>query len=366
MSERKRLDYVDAAKGLSIIMIMMGHITSYYNPLDQWMSSFKVSVFYVISGFLMCYTGSVKNRTFKEFIKKLFMNICVPYIWFCVLGLLFKIVINLLRHKSIAAVISVVRVYAIHSVCLKGINSMWFIPTLIIGEIVFYILLRTNWFVWILYGIIGPFSITIFSVLYNKFEAIPDKHSVKYLGGTDLMSALGKGFMAAWFIGAGYLIYVIYKKLENKYIKLILGIIFSVSNYFISYINPHVDINLLKEGDRPYLFYVTGIVGSIGAIMILDFISSFVKLTFLDYWGKNSLIVMCTHTVLAYKAIAYEGWRWMAHFKEANSAEYILHCFIVLALLMLMQYTVIHIINNYLPFLIGRKKPKKAVATPVA
>jgi len=63
---KERIAYVDAAKGLSILMIALGHITKLGNPVDLWMSSFKVSIFYIISGFLMCYSGSVKNRNFRK------------------------------------------------------------------------------------------------------------------------------------------------------------------------------------------------------------------------------------------------------------------------------------------------------------
>ena len=59
MTKSNRLGYIDSAKAISIIMIMFGHITSYDNPVDNWMSSFKVTIFYVISGFLIAYAGSV-------------------------------------------------------------------------------------------------------------------------------------------------------------------------------------------------------------------------------------------------------------------------------------------------------------------
>lgn len=68
--DKERIGYVDAAKGLGMLLIMLGHITKYDNPVDLWMSSFKVVIFYIMSGFLMSYTGSVKKRSFGVFMKK--------------------------------------------------------------------------------------------------------------------------------------------------------------------------------------------------------------------------------------------------------------------------------------------------------
>ena len=39
---KERIAYVDAAKGLSILMIALGHITKLGNPVDLWWSSLCV------------------------------------------------------------------------------------------------------------------------------------------------------------------------------------------------------------------------------------------------------------------------------------------------------------------------------------
>ena len=52
---KERIGYVDATKGLGMLLIMFGHVTEYDNPVDLWMSSFKVVIFYIMSGFLMSY-----------------------------------------------------------------------------------------------------------------------------------------------------------------------------------------------------------------------------------------------------------------------------------------------------------------------
>lgn len=352
--ERKRLDYVDAAKGLSIIMIMMGHITSYTNPLDNWMSSFKVSVFYIISGFLMCYTGSVKKRTFSVFLKKILKSLALPYGVFSVLATLYNGAVVFLKHRPSSEVVHTILVSACDSVFMKGIHSMWFLPTIFFGEIIFFWIMKSPKVIKVAYAVAGLFMITLFRKIGIYCAGLSPV--LLHAALPRLANAFGKSFMAAWFLGAGYIIFMVYKKIPSYNVKLAAGLVLTVINIFISRLNEHVDINLMKEGVRPYMFYITGIVGSVGAIMLLDFISHYVKLTFLDYWGKNSLIVMCTHTALGFKNIALKGWKSVCYIPSEGNFEYICQCLVVLGILMLMMYTVIFIINTYFPFAIGKKK----------
>ena len=134
------------------------------------------------------------------------------------------------------------------------------------------------------------------------------------------------------------------------------GIVFSAINLVLSQINTGVDFNQMKEGKYPYMFYICGILGSVGAIMLLDVISSYISLTFLDYWGRNSLIMMCTHTVLGMRTVAYEGWKKVAFIPEKANLEYICECLVVLAILLMIEYSIIEVINRWLPFLIGKSR----------
>ena len=55
MEEKNRIKYIDLCKGLGILMVTLGHVTTLANPLDQWMSSMKLSIFFVAAGYLICY-----------------------------------------------------------------------------------------------------------------------------------------------------------------------------------------------------------------------------------------------------------------------------------------------------------------------
>lgn len=356
---KERIAYVDAAKGLSILMIALGHITKIGNPVDCWMSSFKVSIFYIISGFLMCYTGSIRKKTFKEFMLKILKSLGIPYLSFSIIGILFKTLCVCLKHKPFEMVYETFEGYIYDSIFLKGINSMWFIPTLFIGEIIFYWIKRSPKVVKFLYAVAGLFSIKLAHIITAAFssggifELSPGNIYDNIIRFTN---AVCKGFSAAWFLGAGYIIYLYYKKIKDMRIKLAVGTVMSIINIILSQINIGVDFNQMAEGKYPYMFYICGIIGSVGAIMLLDVISSYVRLTFLDYWGKNSMIMMCTHTLLGVRTIAYEGWKKVAFIPETGNFEYIFECLIVLAILLMIEYSIIEIINTWFPFLIGKNR----------
>lgn len=355
---KERIKYIDATKGIGMLMIMLGHITVYDNPVDTWMSSFKVSLFYIISGFLMSYSGSVKGRNFKNFLSKLLNSLALPYLMFSIIGIIFKTACVLLKHQPMTEVFSVFWEYLMDCIFLKGINSMWFIPSLFIGEIVFFWIVRSPKVIKIIYGIFGVFAITLTNMLTGFIENTITAVSLSWIKEDviRLINATGKSLCAAWFIGAGYIIYIFYKKIKGKNIKLALGSILSLINIVLSQINLDVDINSLKEGTHTYLFYICGIIGTLGAIMILDYLSSYINMDLINYLGKNSLIIMCTHTVLGMRSVAYSGWSYVAYMPDTGNLEYIFKCLIVLIILIFIECGIITFINRYCPFLIGKSK----------
>ena len=47
---KKRLNYLDYAKGIGILLVVLGHI--YNNSVKLWIYSFHMPLFFIISGYL--------------------------------------------------------------------------------------------------------------------------------------------------------------------------------------------------------------------------------------------------------------------------------------------------------------------------
>ncbi len=136
MAGKERIRYFDVIKGIGILMIMYGHITLLPNPFDLWMSSFKVSLFFLVSGMLAYHTGSVDRADLSAYARKNFQSIMVPYFAFGALGILFKTACAAMRHHTAWYVLEQFRSLSMDLIFLRGYNSIWFLPVLFIGMII--------------------------------------------------------------------------------------------------------------------------------------------------------------------------------------------------------------------------------------
>ena len=76
MEQRKRVEYIDVAKGIAIWLVVIGHtISSQYKGvmLNRWIYSFHMPLFFILSGYFF------KERAFKITLKKAVCGLLVPY-----------------------------------------------------------------------------------------------------------------------------------------------------------------------------------------------------------------------------------------------------------------------------------------------
>lgn len=357
MNGQKKVDYLDVVKGIAIFMIMFGHVTELANPVDTWMSSCKITIFYVISGFLMAHTQALKKRTSGQFIKNIANKIAWPYLTFSVLAVIVKTFFVFSKHSGTAATMEALKDNIAASIFLKGINSMWFLPTLFFGELIILALYLLPKTCRVIYAFIGLLGLNAASVAICYFEESGVSAEVLELFGHTI-NMLGKSFVAAWFIGCGYCTYLLMSKLgwkEGHFTeKLLIGSLFTVSNIYFSLQNAHVDFNQMKYGEKPYLFIYGGVIGSWGLILLLDALSQKVNMGWIGYWGRNTLVIMCVHTALGFRKIAVTGWAQTAYIPGTSSIEYIIECLMALVILSMLMYTYIEMTNRYFPYMIKR------------
>ena len=78
---KQRVGYFDIAKGIGIILVVIAHIE--YMPLElrQYIVTFHMPAFFLISGMLMNLTNE-KNRDVKPLLDHKFKRILLPYFLF--------------------------------------------------------------------------------------------------------------------------------------------------------------------------------------------------------------------------------------------------------------------------------------------
>ena len=81
MTEAKRLHWIDSAKAIGILLVVLGHMSS-GTHYHWFIFSFHMPLFFAISGFLYKYVG------LKKEIKKILYSLFIPYLIYSVLLLM--------------------------------------------------------------------------------------------------------------------------------------------------------------------------------------------------------------------------------------------------------------------------------------
>ena len=147
---KKHLQWLDMAKGLAILTVVLGHCMSDTTGLHDLVYSFHMPLFFMLAG----YTMRPKPR--KTVLASSFKRLIVPYMAVCCILLLFAIVPpnsidpNLDSQRSLP-VVAVEALYAsgqegaLAGHTFQAIGAIWFLPCLFWGRLILNeVLLRTQ------------------------------------------------------------------------------------------------------------------------------------------------------------------------------------------------------------------------------
>ena len=128
---KERIEWIDLAKGFSIILVVYGHSGLSTVPfLGDWFSAFRMPFFFIVSGLLFSIS---KYPTFISFLKRRWLTLVRPYFIF---SLTLMLGIWILHPDSIA--------FIIKDIVIKGWGgyALWFIPVLFSTEIVYFFICK--------------------------------------------------------------------------------------------------------------------------------------------------------------------------------------------------------------------------------
>ena len=136
----KRLSYFDIAKGVGMILVLIGHLqgeilgfSPYILYLCIWIFSFHMPLFFIISGMLIRYKNDTQ-KDFKELVRRRFQGIMVPYYWFSLIYIGI-VLYSLFVDKVVPPSTLFINIWYV--IGLYGMNVLWFLPALFLGEILF-------------------------------------------------------------------------------------------------------------------------------------------------------------------------------------------------------------------------------------
>ena len=381
---KKRLDYFDMAKGFGAIFVLLGHLqgdeffkfSKYILPMCEWIFSFHMPLFFIVSGMLMCHRNDIQKDT-KTLILKRFKGIMIPYFWFS--AFYFSVVVYALIFGSIEATTLYVNLWYVLG--LFGMNVLWFLPALFLGESLFILIMKTSYnSKYSLKGGISAFvkiaCLAIIGHIISYRLTLINFDSFILERVHELLLVILRPLCTIAFIGIGYIAYnylfseesVVSAKLntlfKNKFestkksslfIKKTAGFLFGlaiiiIGAYFVK-INHGVDFRSMVF-KNVFFYYLCSLCGSFGLITICKNIP---KISIISFFGVNSLIFMATHNS---KTILFYGLR-LAMFANqylTHARGYICYAIVVFVIL-LYVYVMTILINKFAPFIIGKPCP---------
>ena len=337
----KRLNWIDMAKGFAMILVMFGHAPISLRIRAE-IYTFHLPLFFFMSGYLF---SNVKYNNFIAFFKKRFITIGIPYFCFSFIEYIYFFLFNNKQNVSpLKSLIGTLIPLRFNNGTLHN-GTLWFIVCLFMSELIFFLIVK--------YSkndkkkIVACLVVcAIIGVFYNIYIKKP------------LPWSIDVAFISVVFYGMGYLI----KGIENKVSKLVnikYLIIFLIANVLlghlnIRYLNANVDMSSSRYGNY-FLFYMAAFCGIMASLIFCRLLP---KLRILIYVGKNSIIFMAFHQMILYPIID----KLIAHVSFLTSQKsYIvaLNGIIHVGVTLIVMIPIIYVINNYMPFILGKGFPKK-------
>ena len=340
----QRIEWIDILKGLGIYLVFLGHVlATSYKSVTIYIYSFHMPLFFFVSGMFFKYSDV--NSSFYKFIKKKFRSLMVPYVLFGILTYCIWLLQMMLKKYRIIGSYpvpeSLIRPL-IGMIYGNGIDGwlkhnvlLWFLPCLMITEILFYCIVASA----------KNNTLTI-SLLLIFFAIVG--HADSLCSPIRLPFGIDVAFTAVVFYGSGYILKD--KLLLSETTILFSAICFSIG-LFTGHLNGRVDMNE-NHYNNIAIFYIAAF-SSIYAYMYIS--KCFLKIRFLKcitYIGRNSLVFFLLEDT-AFLAVQI-----LMHFTigikvSPNNVTFLYgSAYILLSMLLIVPVT--YIINHHAPFMIGK------------
>lgn len=331
-----RLNWIDSAKGFLILLVVLGHISTINGDLKNWIFTFHMPAFFIISGFLFSYNND-EDKSINRFVIKKIKGIVVPYFWFSLFSLLYTMISNYIMGNGIKAVL----VCVFETFSTLGIYTLWFLPTLFFTYVLAFIIFR---FLSVKITIVIAFI--SFCISYLLSSQCDNLSNLGYIIHT-IVLVLGRIFIAFPMFVIGYFLVYLYKRVKyRKKILFFIGaflLVVSVLLYIFS--RNVVDLCVIKIGNP--IIYLLGATSGTCGVLCLCYVHSF---KVLEFFGTNSLIIMATHVNFPFFDISK---LFISLFITIDSG--VVCTIFVFMSSMLIQVIVIFVVNKLLPFAVGRK-----------
>lgn len=366
---KKRLDYLDMTKGLGMILVLIGHLqgdsiftfSPYIQPLCVFIFSFHMPMFFIVSGILL----AIKNdevKPLKEVAKSRFRGIMIPYLWFSLFYLI--VVVAALIKGEIAVQTLYLNIWYVISG--YGMNVLWFLPALYLGELLFIFLRRSirDHIPYITVVVLSN-AIVYFLSYFVGIAKYPTPFAERM---HDLITVILRPILVCGFISIGYYMQKLLRKgsrigdffnkpelnekgsVSFKYraAYIVLGLMLFGVCFGLFRVNNGIDFRSLAFRNV-FFFFVCALSGSFGMISLCKGLP---RIPLFCYWGIGSLIFMATHNSQTVLTFSLKTAMYVNQYLT-RARGYICYA-IVIVIITAYSTFMIWLIKRFFPFIIGK------------
>jgi hypothetical protein len=330
-----RAKYIDIAKGFAILCIVLLHFENGVFPsyVNVFIGSFMISTFYVVSGWIDFQRPTC--LTYKERLRKRWQQLGKPYLWWSALILLFDCVLWIAGYYDTYFMGR--EIYK--TITLRGIGTLWFLPALFGGEIIWLFIRKKRSMMLFLLMLLATY---VYQSVYDRLSG----------GHTDSLSRIidapfrtVSNMLSAWIgIAAGYGFHWFFAKhshlIKNCFRQFYMGAALCVIAYFAANYCP---IAMLWDVLAPLL-------GPLGILFICMSVQTSRWINYFDYWGGHSLALMVTH--YSFLLVVCEMVNKSILHHDIFSGVPTLFFF---AITMILEYCIVEWVHRKAPCLIGKQ-----------
>ena len=336
--KRTRLNYVDLAKGVAMLLVMLGHCKHTPKLLEAWLYTFHMPLFFALSGYTL---NLDRFCTFKEFARNRFRRLIIPYFWLAFSLAILRIVFReslAFSVKHLKWLISIPIGWRLNG----WYFTMWFIPTLFFAELLFYILFRKKQ---------NSKKSFVFAMMGSFLMGIIASKKVKgFIWSLDLVP------FALVFLILGYMLHSLVENDRGHRCGLEAVIFLWIVNLVTGFWNykcySMVDLYYCKTG-HPILFLVSACSGVLGTILVCKMIE---KNKLIEYIGRNSLVYYAFQNSLVIPIVT--NWIKLLGKQISVFANTGIALIAVMAGSCMVLALMSEVIKKYFPFMIGLQKAK--------
>lgn len=283
MNTKPRLKWVDTAKGLCILLVILfhttGHIMSDYPQINSMLRAIRMPLYFTIAGLF------VSVKSYGSFVENKINRLIIPYCFFILLGNIMGYIYHLFLGEEFTYFSPLYFAYT-EDLNWKFLNfPVWFLVSLFDVYIIFLIINRIA-------NSCTRYS-TILKVLFGIIAGLCGFACNRKC--LDVPLLIDSSLSATPFLIFGHIVMTKTTLFKRDY-KIITSVLFTVLLFAVSFLIAKGDIDYYRNNPKTSLFhaYIPGIFGVTAFLLLSKTIN---KIPLITYIGRYSIVYLGTHAL---------------------------------------------------------------------